>query len=81
MGAYDHSRFRQVLLDAEVYRRLERMKGPGDTFADVIRRLLPEIGRPSTKRGRPVEEILALARNADLAWRRRLRKGEVRPRV
>lgn len=78
MGEYDRKRFRQVMIDAELYRRLSSLKRPDDTFADVIRRLLGPGGRPATKRGRSMAELIALARVAERAWQRKLASGKVR---
>jgi hypothetical protein len=78
MGEYDRKRFRQVMIDSELYDRLSAMKKPGDTFADVIRRLLPPKGWPATKRGRPMAELVAIARVARRAWQRDLASGRVK---
>ena len=78
MGDYDHKRFRQVMVDADTHRRLSAMKRPGDTFADVIRKLLPQGGSPGTKKGRSVKELLMLAEIADKKWRKRVETGEIR---
>ncbi len=78
MGEYDRKRFRQVMIDAELYDRLSARKRPGDTFADVIRRLLgPEV-ETTTKKGRPMDELIALARVAEAGWKRKLASGKVR---
>ena len=80
MGDYDHNRFRQVMIDVDTYRRLSAMKRPGDTFVDVIRKLLLQDTGRATKKGRSVEELLALAEIADAKWRKRVKSGEVRLR-
>ncbi len=49
MGEYDHRKFRQTMVDAETYRKLDSMKRPGGTFADVIRMLLEGNGGKATK--------------------------------
>lgn len=78
MGEYDRKKFRQVMIDAELYRRLSSMKKQDDTFADVIRRLLEPEGRPATKKGRSMAELVALARVAESGWKRKLASGKVR---
>jgi len=78
MGEYDRKRFRQVMIDSELYGRLSSMKKPGDTFADVIRRLLGPGEPPATKKGRSMDELFALARVAESGWKRKLASGKVR---
>ena len=78
MGAYDKSRFRQIMLDAELHRQLSRSRRPGESFGGVIRRLMAEGGEPGTKKGRSIEELLALGRIARRAWERKLATGEVK---
>jgi len=65
------------MVDAELYRQLDRLRRAEDSFGDVIRRLMIR-GAPRTKKGRPVEEILALARVARREWERRLATGRVK---
>ncbi len=78
MGTYNRRRFRQIMIDAELYRRLKRMRRRDESLGDVIRRLLRTPGRPTTKKGRPVEELLALGAIAERGWQRKLATGEVR---
>lgn len=78
MGEYDRGKFRQIMIDSELYGRLSAMKRPGDTFADVIRRLLPPKGWPATKKGRSMDELIALAKVAESGWERKLASGKVR---
>lgn len=79
MGAYDRRRFRQIMVDAELYRQLALARSPGESFAEVIRRLMTNRGAAGNKKGRSDAELMALARIARRAWERKLASGEVRP--
>jgi len=78
MGEYDRKKFRQIMVDAELYDRLASLKWAGDTFADVIRRLLGPMGRPGMRRGKSMDELVALARVARYAWERDIASGRVK---
>lgn len=78
MGTYDKDRFRQIMVDAELYRQLSRVRRPGESFGEVIRRLMGDGGEPGTKKGRSIDELLALGRIASRAWERKLATGEVK---
>ena len=78
MGDYDHRKFRQVILDADTYKRLQSMKLPGETFSDVVRKLIGEGGGTLSKKGRPREELSALAKVANLRWQRKVASGRIR---
>jgi predicted CopG family antitoxin len=79
VGTYDRRRFRQVMIDAELYRQLASARRPGEGFGAVIRRLMAEGGGGGNKKGRSDEELMALARIARRAWERKLASGEVKP--
>jgi len=78
MGAYDKKRFRQIMVDAELHHQLSRVRRPGESFGDAIRRLMGEGGEPGTKKGRSLDELVALGRIARRAWERKLATGEVK---
>ena len=78
MGDYDRRRFRQIMVDAELYRQLARERRPRESFGDVIRRLMGEGGVPGTKKGRSIDELVALGAIARRAWERKLATGEVK---
>lgn len=80
MGEYDRRRFRQIMVDAELYRQLDRERRPGESFGGVIRRLIAEGGDVGTKKGRSLDELIALGRIAGRAWERKLATGEVKVR-
>ena len=77
MGGYDHKRFRQIMVGAEVYRMIAGMRGPDETFSEVILRLMTR-GRSDLKKGRSMDELRALARVARHRWDRMVRSGRVR---
>ena len=79
MGEYDRGRFRQIMVDAELYRQLAAARGPGESFGEVIRRLMAGGGSPRNKKGRSDAELMALARIARRAWERKVASGEVKP--
>lgn len=78
MGDYDRRRFRQIMVDAELYRQLSQQRHPGESFADIIRRLMGEGSVPGTKKGRSIDELIALGAIARRAWERKLATGEVK---
>jgi len=78
MGEYDRKRFRQIMVDAELHRQLSRERRPGESFGDVIRRLMGEGSGPGTKKGRSMDELIALGNIARRAWERKLASGEVK---
>jgi len=78
MGGYDRKRFRQIMVDAELYRQLSSARLLGESFGDVIRRLMGEGSGMGTKKGRSYEELRALGRIARHAWKRKLETGQVK---
>jgi predicted CopG family antitoxin len=79
MGTYDRERFRQIMVGAELYRQLALARSPGESFGEVIRRLIVERGAAGNKKGRSDAELMALARIARRAWERKVASGEVKP--
>ena len=81
MGEYNRKKFRQIMVDAELYDRLSSLKWAGDTFADVIRRLLEPMKRPPAgvrRRNKSMAELMALARVAKARWDRDIASGRVK---
>ena len=81
MGEYDRTRFRQVMVDAELYRQIAGARRSGESLGDVIRRRMSGEGDLGTKKGRSLEELVALGRIARRAWERKLATGEVKTRA
>lgn len=67
------------MIDTELYRQLARVRRPGESFGEVIRRLMAGGGSAGNKKGRSDEEVMALARIARRAWERKVASGEVKP--
>lgn len=80
MGERDRKRFRRIQVPEELYRQLDRERRPGEGFGDVLRRLMAQGGDLGTKKGRSLDELIALGKIAGLAWERKLATGEIRVR-